>query len=248
VLQRNLLAREAARRGISLSDRERAAVREKQVTGWRGEDNFRTALAMLDVTEAYLLRRMEMNQLARKMAEIDVEKQPAPTEAEIHAFYKDNPARYLGPSTALRYLLLPAGWSRKQVAQVSGESATLRQEGKNYESLVRRFSIHASAATGGVVAEGQGGAWPHPDLAQGLKPGRLSRDLADEAGIHLYARDIQIPLPLESVRARVAADLREARVAAGLRSTAERLRKASVVEFLDGEAPASVTAPHGGRH
>jgi hypothetical protein len=248
ILRRHLLAREAARRGIELSPEERAGLREKQVSGWKGEANFQRALSMLGVTEAFILSRMEMNQLSRKMVERDLAARPTPPEEDLAAFYKGNLPRYLGDKTALRYVLLPAGWSNKQVAGVAAEAEVLLKDMRDYASLVQRFSIHGSAASGGVVAEGDVGSWPHPDLAKSLQPGRLSRERRDEAGVHFYARDNRLPLPLDAIRGRVAADLHEALVAEGLRAAQERLREASRIEYLEGVAPASLTTPPKGHH
>ena len=248
VLQRNILAREAGRRGISLSEQERAALREMQVAAWKGEANYRMAIAMLGVSEAFLMRQMEMNQLSRKLAEVDVQAQGVPSEANLLGYYRENPARYPGTSAALRYLLLPVGWTREQITAVTAEADVLRKEGRDYESLVRRFSIHGSAAAGGIVPEGSGGAWPHGELAQGLQPGRVSDSRRSEAGVHVYVRDPKLPLPFESVRGRVVADLHELRIAMGLRSLAEGLRQAAKVEFLEGAAPAGVIAPSPAGH
>lgn len=248
VLRRTLLSREAGVRGHALTAEERAGIRAGQVAAWQGEKNYRTALAMLGVTEDYLQHRSELNRLSRKLAESVVAAAAPPTEAELVGFHRDQVARYLTPSSPLRYFLLPLEGGLVRYRELVKEAERLRAEGKSYESLVRRFSIHESAARGGEVPDGRDDAWPHGDTARGVEPGRFSREVRDEAGIHLYARDSRVPLPFASVRARVAADLRERRVAEALGALGGSLRSKARVELVEGPAPTSLAAPPPERH
>jgi len=250
VLNRHLLAREAGRRGLALSGPERAEIRTRQVAAWKGEENFQTALSMIGISESAMLRRVGLNTLSRKLAERDLEGQGAPSEEDLRSFHRDNPQRYLPSSTTLRYVLLPGAGAAKLEREMFREAERLRQEAQTYETLVRRFSSHKSAARGGAVAAGDAEAagLPHPALSRGLKPGRFSSRRRDEAGVHVYVRDIAVPLPFEDVRDRVRADLREKRVADRMNSLLERLRGQAGIELIEGAAPERNRASSPGGH
>jgi hypothetical protein len=250
VTNRNLLAREAGRRGISLSPVEVADVRAVQVAAWKGERNFLTALAMLGITEEAYLHRMQMNQLAHKAAEREVDARGAASEEELRAYYRGRAEKYRGKTAALRYLLLKGTWRQPQLVEVAGEAEGLRKAGKSYESLVRERSIHSSAAGGGVVGEdgAAAGGWPHPELSQGLDPGRISRVHVDSAGTHLYLRDILLPRPFEEVAGQVRKDLTGARITETMNSQLAAQRAGTKIELLEGEPPSPPPTPSMGKH
>lgn len=246
VVDRNLLARAAAGRGLAISAAERAGLRAGQVASWRGEENFGAALKILGVTEDFLQRRMEMDLLARKLVEQEALGGDLLGEESQREFYRANAGRYLAPSSVVRYLLLPPRTEEGKLREIAQEALRLVGEGKDFSALVAGLSIHESAGRGGAVGGGgeSASAWPYyRQLAGGLKPGRMSLQQRDAAGVHLYVRDCQLPHPFESVRDQVRADLTESLIGRSQRAWVERLRQGAAIEYLPGVPPAT---PPGG--
>lgn len=246
VVNRHLLSRAAAKSGIALTDEERAELRAGEVAAWRGEKGFATSLAMLKVSEQFLLQRKEMNLLARKLAEQDAFAGDALSEAAQRKFYDATRGKYLQPSPPLRYILLPPASDAKRIGEVTTECRRLAVAGQDFSSLVGTYSRHPSAGGGGIVTEGGSAApWPDKRFAARVKPCRISEYRRDAAGIHLYARDCLLPLPFEAVRESVRKDLADKLIGGRQKALIAGLREQAAIEYLPGEPGAA--SPTGGQ-
>ena len=252
VVSAELLAREAARRQIVLSEADRAALREQEVKRWGTEANFRTACTLLNVEEPFLLARAARNSLVERMVARDSGAEKGITEATLRDWHRDNPGRYL-PATAppLRYAFVPAaaGNLAEIFAKIAGEADALRTANKSFAPVVESWSRHESAARGGIVPERGGTAPPLPFQPHEGKPAecRFTNLDTDTAGLHVYFRDCREPQPFEQVRERVQVDLVQDRRTQWLRALSEKLNKSARLEYRVGPpppAPAKGTGSH----
>lgn len=255
VLRREVLRREAAGRGYTLSEDDRAAVRDRQIKAWRGEDNFRIALAMLDVSEEYLLDRIGADVLASRMA-ADGTGGDEVRDGDLRAHYEKNIKDYIDKSQPpLRYIYVPRDYPplRKNPRTfmwdtIGAPRTKLAEEGKRFDSLVREVSHHESASRGGIFAEEDlpDDARPYLPRAEGVAPCRQSRVLPGDSGYHLFLRDCMMPFPFEEIRDRVRNDFLIARRSAYLQELFTRLRGEIGLELIDLDESKVPAAPDPG--
>ena len=248
LVNRELLEQEAARLGLRLTDADRAEARRRQVEGWKGELNFATAARMMGVPEQFIVDRASATLLRERMAEAAVPATPAATEEQLRAYHESHGAAYLLKDPPMRYVYIlrkPGRRAPDLRLEMLVAADGLRQAGKGYASLVAQYSDHPGAAAGGAIPEGAPGRPP------GLKPGRISEVVPDDAGWHFYLRDPEVAAPFEEVRARVVAEELQSRRNAWLAGVIEREAKKAAIEHLVGPpllappAAAPADAGHG---
>jgi hypothetical protein len=242
VIERALLVRAAQARGLTFTDEERAQMRATHVERWKGEQSFQTALAMMNVSESYYLQRYGELQLARKLALAEVGDEKALAEAAVRDHYQQHLGKYLDAAGSVRYLRLPGGDAgRAQLRSLYQEAEKARSAGISYAEVVRTFSVAPGALQGGVIAAG--GEEPHRRLAADLKPCRFSHTVEDEQGLHIYVRDCKLPLPFETVSARVRRDVYELRLQQSQAACVGKARESTTIELLTGEPIGLLTVP-----
>jgi hypothetical protein len=245
-----ILVREAARRGITASDEDRARAREAEVARWRGEDKLKTTLAMLQVDEAFLVARALDNLVVRRMTESFAGTGSSATEAELQSYYRENPGRYQAPHE-IRYIFRARkARSRQELDNafnlIIKEAEEARGSGRSYAEIARKWSEHESGRSGGAVAErlreGAPGLSFQP-VREGLKDCRLTRLMTDDAGTHLYLRDCSNTIPYPEVRDRVSADQLAGQRKLWLDDLRHALREKAVLEYrVSEELPAPPAA------
>lgn len=241
-VRKHLLLQEARRLGYVLEEKDRAEVRRAQVEGWKGEANFRNALAMMGVEEGFILNRGGETRLINRMLDAESKAGKGITRKMLLEHYGENPGRFLSEKLSpLRYIFFPweAGNPRNAYTLIAREAETLRNEGKSYASLPERYSKHESAAGGGIVpgrAKGETGL-PLQPAEGGLKECRISSYKTDEQGMHVYLQDCRQPPPFGEVEGKVREDLVAARRAEFLSDLGTRLRDKASIAYLPLEGP-----------
>jgi len=244
LVSRELLEQEALRRGHRLTEADRAEARRLQVEAWRGEQNFVTAARMMGVSGEYIVERSATALLRDKMAAAAVPETPPLGEAQLRDYYEGHRAAYSEKNPPLRYIFVARKEGRSAFVlygKIVTAAAELRQAGKSYASLVAGYSEDHGAAAGGAVPEGA------PGRPKNLKEGRLTSSFVeDEAGWHLYLRDIPVSAPFDQVRDRARRDELEDRRKRWIAGLLEGLMKTAQIERLSGPPPPlSLGAPHG---
>ena len=239
-----LLTQESMARKVAVPEAEIEG-RVGQVRGqFPTEQAFTAALAERGMTPDKLREDIRRQVTAMKLVEIEVVPTVTVGDAEIEAFYKQNPDKFQQPEAmhAAHVLIrLPENADeaakKKARAEAQGVLASAKK-GTDFATLAKQHSQdQASAVNGGdlgFVARGQ--TVPvFEQAAFALKPGQLSGVVESPFGFHVIKafehRDART-VPLTEVKAEVGEFLKQQQIQEKTASLVERLKAKGKVEIL----------------
>ncbi|MGE5153900.1 MAG: peptidylprolyl isomerase [Bdellovibrio bacteriovorus] len=165
------------------------------------------------------------------------------SDADLEAFYRDNPLRLTLPEEVrARHILLtwkPLGKpdDRAALREQMGEILKQAREGTDFAELAKARSEDSSAENGGdlgffhrgeMVADFEAAAFA-------LQPGEISDLVETPYGVHIIKMEERRPpklLPLDEVRERLRDYLRGERSNEAVNAELARLREAATIEIL----------------
>lgn len=210
---------------------------------FRSEQAFQQRLAVDGLTEEVYRERLGKLLAGRKYLDQVAKKSVKVTEAEIKAYYKDNPDKFNRPETLrARHILaaVPEGASAEQRdaarARITGVLKEARA-GKSFDQLARENSDDPTRQWGGELDPFRRGqtAKAFEDAAFALKPGQISGVVQTPAGFHIIKLEQRTPaatIPLNQARDRIRGHLEAEKHEQAVRQELDFLRVAAEVEIL----------------
>jgi peptidyl-prolyl cis-trans isomerase C len=192
LINQELLWQAAQKQGIVATPEEVTRALDDMQAQFRDEDAFLSKLAIEGYTmesyRAHLKRLVSArNYLDKLSAEVAV------SDAEVHAFYTENPDKFRLPEQLrARHILIKLSPDADDEAQQAarGKMAGIMTEvhnGGDFADLASQYSEDTSATEGGDLgffARGQM-VKPFEDAAFGLQPGEISEPVTTPFGLHL---------------------------------------------------------------
>ena len=205
LVQREILAQEAVRRGVRVTDAEVTQAYQQQLKNIQQEaqqaggavPNEQEVLQRIGKTREESTEEIRKALLTERVArDIAQGKAPKVTDAEVQQFYKDNPQSFERSSSLhLKQIYVrpkpsPEAASEEQwaAAQARIEEALKRiHAGENFEAVARAVSDAPDGDRGGDMGLLPVEAIPpfYAEVASGLKPGQLSKVFRTAVGLHL---------------------------------------------------------------
>lgn len=227
VIERELLLREAAERGLRTSAAEIARAIAQARAGL-GDADLQDLLAEQGLTIKEWERRVRENLIVGRVLERLIPAPAPPGDAEIKAYYDTHPAEFVEPEAVNVTQIVVA---------TETEAAALRARllaGASFEKEARTHSTAPEAANGGRVGWMERGRAPEGfDVVFTLKPGAISPVIHTAFGYHLFIVTAHRPERrtayadvAETLRQQLTQSRRDEAVAAWIR---DRLTRAALV-------------------
>ena len=243
LIVRELLYREALRLGIRVPAAEVAAKLAQLTDRLSGGAALEKALGGMGLSAGLLEAQLEQGLVIEKFLERDFSAGAAVSDDEVALYYQDHQDEFQQPLRfRLSHILVkvdPAA-SPDQKTEGRARIESLRKRlaaGEEFAALARKGSDCGSAKRGGDLGYFLPGKLSRKmeDEARALKPGGVSGIVEDRFGLHLLKLTELRPaavLPLDEVKVKIRAKLREEKELKALAPFVKRLRAAAKVELL----------------
>jgi peptidyl-prolyl cis-trans isomerase C/foldase protein PrsA len=200
-VKRQLIVREAQRRGIYATDEEilRAVENQHQQTSAEGADQSQATLASLE-----RVQEIENDLITIKYYKSEVLKDVRVTPEEIESFYKENEARYRKQNGFyVREIRVPTAEQAQQLHR------QLLKKPDDFAILAREYSKAPTAINGGLIYyETQQLPPALEEAITPLKVGAISGVVKSNYGFHIFKLEKRAEvLPPEKVRQQIEEDL-----------------------------------------
>jgi peptidyl-prolyl cis-trans isomerase C len=242
LINQELLWQAAQKQGIVATPEEVTRALDDMQAQFRDEDAFLSKLAIEGYTmesyRAHLKRLVSArNYLDKLSAEVAV------SDAEVHAFYTENPDKFRLPEQLrARHILIKLSPGADDEAQQAarGKMAGIMTEvhnGGDFADLASQYSEDTSAAQGGDLgffARGQM-VKPFEEAAFRLQPGKLSTVVETPFGLHLIKVENRLPartVPEDQVREQIKEYLLKVKQQQAVDNEIRNLRTVAQIEIL----------------
>ena len=243
LIVRELLYQEALRLGIRVPAGEVAAKLAQLTGALAGETALESTLDSMGLNSDALYAQLGRGMVIEKFLEGNFSKGPAASEDEVGFYYQDHQDQFREPlRLRLSHILVKIDPGGDAARKEQGRTRILALQkklagGEDFAALAREASDCYSAKKGGDLGYFLPGqlAKKMEDEARALKPGEVSGVVEDRYGWHLLKLTELRPaelLPLEQVRAKIRATLREEQQLKAVAPVVKRLRAAARVEIL----------------
>jgi peptidyl-prolyl cis-trans isomerase C len=241
MVEETLLYQECKKRGIkpdeAAVDAEFAKL--KQQVG--SDEKFQTFLTAMNATEAEvkndMARRLAIKELIQKevMDEIEV------TDAEVRAFYDDNPKFFVkGEQVKASHILIKvntdADEATKAAAKAKIEKAAQRvKDGEDFATVATEVSEGPSNAKGGDLGSFQRGQMvkPFEDAAFALNPGEVSGVVETDFGYHIIKvseKTAPSTIPFAEVKPKIEQHLKQEKTKVAFGEFVKKLKDGAAIE------------------
>jgi len=210
-VQARLLAQEARRRGLE-ADADRVAETMQRIESQSGgAEGLAANLARAGVTREQLQSTVEENDLIQVLVETQIAPGIEVTDAEVEAYYADNPDAFQNPEQVrARHILFKveqdAGDEEVAAARAKADAARERAlAGEDFAALATELSEGPSAPQGGDLGlfDRSRMVEPFASAAFDLAPGEISPVVRTRFGFHVIKSEEKRPAsttPLDDVR------------------------------------------------
>lgn len=193
LINRKLLSEAVDEQGITVSSDEVDARLADLETAAGGPEGFESRLSMMGVTRDELRKEVELGVAIEKLMESKTADQGEPGEADIRAFYDENPQQFERPeqvkaSHILFMVQADATEEDKAAKREQAEEVLAQlQGGGDFAALATAHSDCPSSSKGGDLDYFGRGAMvpPFEEAAFGMKPGETSGIVETRFGYHI---------------------------------------------------------------
>jgi len=242
LINQELLWQAAQQQGMVATREEVARALDDIRTQFHTEEAFLSKLAIEGYTTESYQAHLQHLVSARKYLD-KVSKGVAVSDAEVHAYYTENPDRFRLPEQVrARHILLKL----KPGAEVGVKQATREKlagilaqarNGGDFAALASQYSEDTSAAQGGELGFFARGLMikPFEEAAFGLQPGEISEPVETPFGLHLIKVEERQPaqtVPETQVREQIRAYLLEVKQQKAVDNEIRTLRSSAQIEIL----------------
>jgi parvulin-like peptidyl-prolyl isomerase len=212
VITERLLEKEAAARGIDVSDADvDAYVAEVKERGKVDDAAFTAALAQQGLTPATYRERVKKELVKTQLIAREIRGRVSISDEEIERYYEANREQYrTGGGVTVRdiFLPIPPGADEAEIARVRARAVELREQAGSRRAFARLAEEHSQlpgASDGGVLGTFEKGEMADEldRVVFALDPGDVSEPVQTADGFHLLRVDEVIDAeyrPLEDVR------------------------------------------------
>jgi peptidyl-prolyl cis-trans isomerase C len=242
LITRTVLEQEIANRGISVSESEIQETLAQFKGQFPTEDAYRTALQQQGFSEGRFEEELRRQMRIERLITTQVMDNLTVDEAELRAFYDDNPEYFEQPEqvSARHIILTTQGVDETERADKRRRLEDIRRRivgGADFGEMAREFSEGPSAGDGGRLGTfGRGQMVPEfEDAAFSLGVGEISGIVETQFGYHILEVTDRIPaqsVPYNEVRSNIEEFLMEDTRNQAAQQYVQDLRDAADVETL----------------
>jgi peptidyl-prolyl cis-trans isomerase C len=208
------------------------------------EEEWKDALAKKGITPDGLRDQLKRGIMISRFIETEVLSKIEITDAQLKAFYDENPESFQKPeSMRASHILIgvdaDADADAKDKAKRKADEILEKvKSGDEFSELAKSESTCPSAAQGGDLGEFKRGQMvaPFENAAFGLEPGDVSGVVETQFGYHIIKATDKTPaevVPFEDAKGRIEKQLKAQAVQQEVMARVEELRKTSVIELPD---------------
>jgi len=238
LLARELIFQDALARGIVATEADIEAEKSKIIANFPSEEEFYATLAKGGLSPEEYHRMIRQDVTVNLCTAARVEALPAPDEAEVENYYREQDGRMVraGRVRASHILVRTDDKSEAEARRLVAELLS-RSAGEDFAQLARQYSQCPSAPSGGDLGYFRRGDMvkPFEEAAFGQEVGVVGGPIATQFGLHLLKvteREADVPMSLEESHPRIREILRARSAAEELRSWVAELREAARIEFI----------------
>jgi len=248
LINRELLYQESQNQGVKIEDKAVVEQFEIMKKRFSSEDEFKTALLKMKISETTLKSQMRKNMAIQQFIDKEFVQKVKVPEKEVKAFYVSRPDSFKEPEQVrARHILIKVDpgtdESKKAEARkkLKGIHNRLRK-GEDFEALAKEYSEGPSGARGGDLGYFSRGQMvkPFEEVAFGLPPGKVSDIVETRFGYHLIKvidKKPEAMVSYEEVKDKLQQYIKEQKVREQINLNIEELRgKAKVERFLEGNS------------
>lgn len=240
MIDRKLMAQEAKAAGVSVPDTIVANVLDQFVRQFGGETQVDQMLAPMGLTRDDFRDAIQRDLTIRKYVDERITSSIVVNEADIRAFYDQNPDMFAGQdSVHVRHIIL-LSHDTDQEQQKSDRRAQMQAirsralDGEDFAELARQYSQDNVAQQGGDLGYFPRGMMvkPFEDAAFALKKGQISDVVETQFGLHLIKcidKKAARPVPFEEAKARIDMMLKQRQLSTELQNRLQKSRDAAII-------------------
>ena len=243
-----LLAQEARRRGIVLTDSERRVLSEQWHSGFASASDESLALAAIGVTGRSIEESIFRDELIRRLGQSAIGESVVVLEDEVRAYYEEHAEEFDSTQVRTSHILVQVkpDATEEEVAAAEKKIRSILdrvRNGEDFADLARQYSDCPSSARGGDLGfVGRGRLVPEFEKAAfSLDVGQVSDVVRTRFGFHI----IKVTgrkgdrAGFDEVAGQIRQQLREAKIQEGLDRLGRSLRETAEVRVL---------LPHSGKN
>ena len=241
LIARELLYQESKKKGFRGSEEEVNEQIEALKGRFPSEAEFQTALTNMNITEAQLRSQIEQDIAIRKFVNNTFVDKVTISEAEIKAYYDNNPQFFTKPEQVRASHILIKVEPQADAVQKDKARKTLNmvqeklQTGEDFGALAKEYSQGPSSSKGGDLGFFGRGQMvkPFEDKAFSMKTGEVSDIVETRFGYHLIKVTDKQPeskLAFAEVKERLGQHLKQQKVQQEIGAYVEKLRVDAKVE------------------
>jgi peptidyl-prolyl cis-trans isomerase C len=242
LINRDLLNEAVRKEGIEVSSGEVDARLAELETASGGPEGFENRLSVMGVTEEEIRHEIELGIAIEKMMEGKAGAPTEPTDADLRAFYDDNPEQFQRPeqvkaSHILFMVEADAGDEGKAAKRKEAEGVLAQLEGgADFAALAAEHSDCPSSSKGGDLGYFRRGQMvpPFEEAAFALEPGEMSGIVETRFGYHIIKVEERAEpqtVPFEEAKPNIAQFLGGQNRQQVMNSVIEDLRAEAKIEY-----------------
>jgi peptidyl-prolyl cis-trans isomerase C len=242
LINRELLNDAVRKEGIEVSSGEVDARLAELETASGGPEGFENRLSVMGVTKEEIRQEIELGIAVEKMMEGKAGAPAEPTDADLRAFYDDNPEQFQRPeqvkaSHILFMVEADAGDEGKAAKRKEAEGVLAQLKGgADFAALAAEHSDCPSSSKGGDLGYFRRGQMvpPFEEVAFALEPGEMSGIVETRFGYHIIKvaeRAEPQTVPFEEAKPNIAQFLGGQNRQQVMNSVIEDLRAEAKIEY-----------------
>ena len=249
LIAKELIYQECAKLKITLDEGVVNSQLDTLKKGFPSEEEFKTKLSALNLTEEILRAQFERGFLIQKYVETQIVKDISVVDLETRKYYDDNTQLFATQEQVrARHILISVDEKAEDKAKAQ-EAACAKlmplkeriEKGEDFATLAKEHSDCPSAKEGGDLGFfGHGQMVPEFDKAAfALKPGEVSDIVKTEFGCHLIKVEEKRPagtMPYEEVKDKLEQGLKQQKIQAAVGKKIEELKAGATIERLPDKA------------
>jgi parvulin-like peptidyl-prolyl isomerase len=242
LIEQELAWQSAQKKGTVATEQEVAQALQDMQAQFKSRDDFIARLEIEGYNEETYKEHLKHLVSASKYLD-QVARAAKVTDADVHEFYRNNPAKFSVPELAhARHILIKLQPDASEEARKAarGKLAAVLKEargGADFGELARKHSEDSTAQSGGDLGLFPRGSTvkPFEDAAFALKPGAVSEIVETSFGLHIIELEEIQParvVPEAEAAARIREYLEASKKRDAVKAELARLRSAAKVEIL----------------
>jgi len=244
MIGREVLTQQAAKLGLKATDAEVDAQMQTLKTRFGSEDEFKGALAKMNLTEQTIKEQFAADQVMRKLIDQEISSKITVTPAETKDFYDKNPEIFKSPEMVRASHILVKVEEKaspedkaKALEKIKGIQQKIK-DGADFAAIAKEVSDDpGSKETGGDLDFFQHGQMvpAFETAAFALKPGEVSDIVQTDYGYHLIKvtdRKEAGVMAYDEIKPRIEQHLKNEAVSQQLTQYVDKLKSAAKIEIL----------------